>query len=115
MAVTDIVPAREKVRELNDAFRKQPFARGKVVVTAGVNALGTEFCAAAMRAIREFDDFTEDNDPWGEHDLVVVEVHGQKLFAKIDYYDKEIKYGSEDPADLEKTTRILTIMYVSEY
>ena len=43
------------------------------------------------------------------------EVEGHKLMFKIDYYDNEIKYGSEDPADPEKTTRIMTVMFVSEY
>ncbi|MEZ0085203.1 hypothetical protein ABIF72_007701 [Bradyrhizobium japonicum] len=31
------------------------------------------------------------------------------------YYDKECEFGSEDPADPEKTMRVLTLMLAIEY
>ena len=34
---------------------------------------------------------------------------------KIDYYDASMKFGSEDPADLSKTTRVLTIMLAEDW
>jgi Protein of unknown function (DUF3768) len=34
---------------------------------------------------------------------------------KIDYYDASIDFGSEDPADLSKTTRVLTIMLAEDW
>ena len=42
-------------------------------------------------------------------------IDGTMLFWKIDYYDKQVEYGSEDPADPAKTTRVLTIMLADEY
>ena len=38
-----------------------------------------------------------------------------KIIWKIDYYDKEYEYASEDPADITKTNRVLTVMLADEY
>ena len=35
---------------------------------------------------------------------------GRTFYWKIDYYDERCEYGSLDPADPEKTTRVLTLM-----
>ena len=51
----------------------------------------------------------------GEHDFGSFEVAGEKFFWKIDYYDERCEFGSEDPADPEKTMRVLTIMFADEY
>ena len=42
-------------------------------------------------------------------------IEGARFFWKIDYYDRELKYGSENPADPEQTARVLTIMRAEEY
>jgi hypothetical protein len=34
---------------------------------------------------------------------------------KIEYYDRELKSGSPDPADESVTTRVLTVMLAEEY
>jgi len=85
------------------------------MVTSGVNALGKEFVAKALQAVRDFEHFTPENDPWGEHDFGSFHIGKHKLFWKIDAYDKTLKYGSEDPLDPSKTTRVLTIMLAEEY
>ena len=45
--------------------------------------------------VATFNEFNGDNDPYGEHDCAMFEVAGQKFMFKIDYYDKDIKYGAE--------------------
>ena len=40
---------------------------------------------------------------------------GDKIIAKIDYYDLNHKYMSEDPSNPDITNRVLTIMTVYEY
>ena len=70
---------------------------------------------AIAKRVQEFDDFTEDNDPHGEHDFGAFEHEGMKIFWKIEYYDMNLKYGSENPADPSKTQRVLQIMLAEEY
>ena len=65
--------------------------------------------------VEMFDSFTEDNDPHGERDFGAFEHEGQRIFWKIDYYDRSLTYGSENPADPQQTVRVLTIMLASEY
>lgn len=65
-----------------------------------------------VKAVQSFEDsaFDKPNDPYGEHDFIAFDIEGQAYFAKIDYYDLDLKFGSEDPADPGKTARVLTIM-----
>lgn len=110
-----------RIRELNDALRTADtaigalLANGQVVVTAGVAAKGNAFIDRAVKAVREFSDFTQDNDPHGEHDFGIFELDGVSLNWKIDYYDRDLKYGSADPSDPQETRRVLTILLAEEY
>jgi Protein of unknown function (DUF3768) len=106
----------EHIRSLNDAFRTTLDPRlGRVMLTAGVDALSNVLKAMLLERVRTFDAFTEDNDPHAEHDFGSIEFLGRKFFWKLDYYDPTLTYGSEDPADPAKTTRVLTIMLAEEY
>ena len=108
--------SRERIRVLNDGFRKTLDPRlGRTVCTAGVTALPSDVCAEAIRKVTTFEDFTAGNDPHGEHDFGSFDLAGDKFFWKIDYYDSTLEFGSEDPADATKTTRVLTLMLAAEY
>ncbi len=114
MDQNDEVVAR--IRELNDEFRRSMNpGLGRVVVTQGVASLSELYRIAAIQKVRFFEDFTEANDPHGEHDFGAFSVGEEKLFFKIDYYDRDMEAGSEDPADPEKTMRVLTLMRSCEY
>jgi hypothetical protein len=105
----------ERVRDLNDAFRAGDIPAGQWMITRGVAGLGCEFVAAATQAVRSFDRFTEDNDPHGEHDFGALDVAGERVLWKIDYYDPSLSFGSDDPADPAITRRVLTVMLAEEY
>jgi hypothetical protein len=85
------------------------------VVTAGVSTRGVEFGVKALQAVKAFDTFTPDNGPSGEHDFGLVEVEGQELFWKIDYYDQTLTWHAPDPADCSSTVRVMTIMLAEEW
>jgi hypothetical protein len=103
-----------RIRQLNDALRTT-FQNGKVMLTCGVDALPPDVKRMVILKVRTFSDFTNDNDPHSEHDFGSFEVPGERIFWKIDYYDENLEHGSEDPSDLFKTTRVLTIMLAGEY
>ncbi len=103
------------IRRLNDSFRRSLSGGGKRLMTAGIAALPYPDQAAILGKVIAFDQFTEDNDPHGEHDFGAFDHAGQRIFWKIEYYDPSEEFGSEDPADPAKTTRVLTIMLADEY
>jgi len=107
------------IRSLNDRFRKRdPSVPGQTVVTRALWELceGNAYKLLELhRQVAEYDDFSEDNDPHGEHDFGVFTFEGEKCFWKVDYYDPTLTFGSENPADTTKTMRVLTLMLASDY
>ena len=104
----------DRIRLLNDNFRTTLIG-GQVVMTQGVAELPLATKARVLLAVQSFDKFTEDNDPHRERDFGSFEIEGETYFFKIDYYALDMDGGSEDPADPEKTTRVLTVMRADEY
>jgi hypothetical protein len=103
-----------RIRELNDKFRTM-LTGGRIVITPGIKALSKDQQIAVLKAVTNFTAFSEDNDPRGEHDFGAFDIDGTQVFWKIDYYDQALEFGSPDPSDPTKTTRVLTIMLASEY
>jgi hypothetical protein len=56
---------------------------------SGVDALPPDIKAKVLQAVRSFDAFDTNNDPHKEHDFFL-QGHGEKYFAKIDYYADEV-------------------------
>ena len=104
-----------KIRALNDAFRTAFAGQGRVFVTAGIAALSPDDQVEIMRRVHAFVAFTPANDPYGEHDFGSFEYAGTTIFWKIDCYDRDLNFGSPDPADPKMTTRVLTVMLAEEY
>ncbi len=104
----------ERIRRLNDDLRR--FGRGGIIMlSAGIAALSIEEARAIVEEVRSFEDFTDDNDPYRDHDLGLFRHKGEKIMWKIDYYDTDRRYASSDPSDPAVTARVLTVLYASEY
>ena len=103
-----------RIRALNDELRR--FGRGgRIMVTLGIQSLGVRTVAHILAAVAAFDAFTDDNDPYGEHDCAILPVDGIEVLFKIDYYDRDLLYHSPDPSDPAVTQRIMLVMLATEY
>ena len=98
------------------------------VATEGFRALSEADQSRVRELVETFDAFTPDNDPYGERDFGAIYLEGEgrwtttrlarsaeTVFWKIDAYDRDLRFGSEDPANPGVTRRVLTIMLASEY
>ena len=56
------------VKTLNDNLRKHLIG-GRVMLTAGINAKSQDDIARILSKVRQFNHFTEANDPYDEHDF----------------------------------------------
>jgi hypothetical protein len=109
-------PTKEKIALQNDKARKGLLPGStKLLLTRMVTALPELELAELRRAVVAFDAFTEDNDPYGERDFGAIELGDECYFWKIDYYDRSLRFGAEDPTDISNTMRVLTLMHASEY
>ena len=103
-----------RIRQLNDQLRCKTLG-GRIVITRGIEALGSRAAANVLAAVARFDNFTEDNDPWGEHDCAVLTVDGRRIIFKIDYFDRDLRWHSPDASEPAVTVRVLTVMLAEEY
>lgn len=102
------------IATLNDNFRKT-FTGGQVLLTVGIAAMSSEDKANIISMVQNFNDFTPSNDVYGEHDFLSIDYKGNKIFAKIYYYDLNYEFMSENPANPDITNRVLTILLSCEY
>lgn len=75
-----------------------------------------EHCFALNRLIANYD-FTASigDDPHSERDMGFLNFLGERIIFKIDYYDLDREYGSDNPADPAVTSRVMTIMLAADY
>lgn len=96
--------------------------KGRAVFAGAlVRASRAKQIAALYGATRPEIEFTEENDPYGEHDFGAVIMPGTReyeefrIFWKIDYYsDSGCECGAENPL-AESSYRLLTIMFPEDY
>lgn len=105
-----------RIAELNDLARTAMGLASRVYFTPGISALPPIDQSAIRERVETFDDFTPDNDPYGERDFGAFDHAGHRILWKIDYYAKDnLDCGSAHPEDPAQTTRLLTILLADEY
>ena len=118
---------RKKCAELNDKFRQEgpQLDKDAIILTHALrshmteNANGFTFarrCDELNRLIAGYD-FSQSlgDNPYGERDMGWIDFMGERVMFKIYYYDLDLKYRSENPADPTVTSRVMTIMLASDY
>ena len=119
----DEVQIAAEIAAQNDRFRNTWGADvtvpGQIVMTRGVADLSPAAKAIILQRVQTFDAFNNDNDPYGDHTFGAFEFeiaeHAYHIFWKIDLYDTDYAMGSEDPANVAVTRRVLTILHAFEY
>lgn len=126
--------ARERtarIARLNDLARSAMGVACTVVATVGFRSLPEAEQSCVRELIETFDAFTEDNDPYGERDFGCIYQLGcgrwtterprlledeyERVFWKLDYYDRDLQFASDDAANPAITRRVLTITLSDEY
>lgn len=122
---------RDRIARLNDLARSAMGVACTAVATVGFRSLTAADQSCVRELIETFDAFDEDNDPHGERDFgIIYQLEGgswtterprvpederERVFWKLDYYDRDMRFASEDAADPAITRRVLTIMLSDEY
>ena len=120
-----------RIARLNDLARSAMGVACTAVATVGFRSLPASDQSRVRELIETFDAFDDDNDPHGERDFGTIYQLGdgrwttdrprvrdderERVFWKLDCYDRELQFGSEDAANPAVTRRVLTIMLADEY
>ena len=120
-----------RIARLNDLARSAMGVACTAVATVGFRSLPDADQSQVRELIETFDVFDEDNDPHGERDFGTIYQLGdgrwtterprmrddecERVFWKLDYYDRAMRFASDDPDDPAVTLRVLTIMLSDEY
>ena len=127
---TGTLSRSERIARLNDRARQAMGLACVAVATEGFRSLPEAEQSRVRELVETYDAFTLDNDPYGERDFGAIyrDADGrwttryplqgkptEKVFWKIDAYDRDLRFGSEDPANPTDTRRVLTIMLAGEY
>ena len=103
-----------KIMTLNDILRVTG-VWWKILITNWIQQLREDIQKQVILNVRSFKGFTNDNDPYWEHDFWNVTVGGENIFFKTSYYDENSEHGSEHPDNPSVTNRVMNIMLAEEY
>ena len=100
---------RTRIIELNDQFRTT-FKGGRVQMTPSVYDLDARLRGRALYVMSRYNKFDDDS----QHDWGVFIFAGYSFEWRMEYRDKDGTGNSTDPADPEKTFRVLTLYAVDD-
>lgn len=100
---------RAKIIELNDQLRTT-FTGGRVQMTPGVYELDARLRGRALYVMSRYKKFDDDSD----HDCGVFIFAGYSFEWRIEYRAKDGIGVSLDPADPQKTFRVLTLYAIND-
>lgn len=127
-----------QIRDLNDLARTAMGVAGRLTMTANlVGSLEPWQLSALREKVETYDHWEPENDAYEEHDFGTIygmrkgtsiawtdkppvdtdkiPFKGITVFFKIDVFDKKLEYGSEEPWNPKKSTRVLTLMLAEDY
>ncbi len=114
--MTNTVEKSMQIAKLNDDLRINGHVRNGRVIAVGSLVQADETLRNKVVAVmREFKDFNDDNDPYGEHDFGAFEVDGEQFMFKIDYFALDEETASEHPEDQASTMRICSVFFARDY
>lgn len=88
---------------------------GTLVITGGASDAVADRVFDLMSLLRAFTDFNNECDPYGLHEMGILELDGRTFWFKIDLYDLKYEMGSDAPEDSSQTRRVLTLLLPEEY
>ena len=98
----------EEIAKLNDEFRANP-SLGTLILTEGIRSNTHDDIATIINKVRNFNDFDEGNNPYGEKDFGAFDFKGKKIFWKIDYYDNKRKTNNKSKKREVRSKEILSL------
>lgn len=106
-----------RIAASNDAFRevitRHP-ANGMLVLSRALTTTNWNLQERLLDAVRSFDRFPVEDDPYGEHDFGAFTLDDENLFWKIDVYGSPECFEGGDPLD-PAAFRVLTIMFAEDW
>ena len=79
----------QSVALLNDQARTT-LTNCKLMVTRGIDLLGNDAVDRILDLVMRFDDFSERNDPFGEHDFGVIRINYEDSFNQSIFWDNTV-------------------------
>lgn len=119
MATLALIDRTEVIARLNDRARfgldrtaRHSITRNCLATFGPLDGPQAILTQARLLAAMRHCQFSPDSP---ERDLGTFEFEGRTVWVKIDYYDRNCEFGSDDPADAAITTRVVTIMLPEDW